>query len=646
MDSRFSIYTGSRKYDDKQPLNKNTPDLNFHRPIDDPAPYVVVVQGPHNVGKSLLIESLRKYYLTKGLPFVQGTATTTFPVTTASGKHIRLQFVECPVDMNGMVDAAKYADVAILMVDAGYGFEMETFEFRNLLQVHGFPKVIGVLTHLDRVGVDEVSEVKRSLEDHFRTEICEGAAKVFSFGCLHNGLYEMSDIDELGVMLSQFLPLSWRAQHSYVLVDRFEDVTAEGEHGDKQANRNLSLYGYVRGCGDIKRGAKVHIAGAGDFALTGVTRSYDPCPSKAAQSDCKTGDYVRLDVHDVPPEMVENFDPRYPILVGGILEEEENSGYMQVKLRCHSWRFDLLMTGAPITVSAGWRRYQTTAVYAKESENGRHQLLNYTPEAKDCLAVFWGPLAPPGNKIVVVQDELEDKHSFRIMAKGVVLDFNRDAQILLKVEKLAIVVQPGGKTAHVRFAPELKTEKLIGERGLLNAHSRTMFRCTRHSCLPSLFKQLNLLFKPLEIAAHFSNRDTIAATIAAIYAAVVATIAAVDATIAGEDELAVSYQKVAPKRQMLDSRRGVVIHEGECGFCSLSNPIESVYSSVERKVIKDDDAEWTTECRAQFFRQKYGNIQCTWEPVVFQVPDNAPLPGETAVQAFLRRYGPQVIRQL
>ena len=34
-----------------------------------------------------------------------------------------------------MVDAAKYADLVLLMVDGGFGFEMETFEFLNLLQV-------------------------------------------------------------------------------------------------------------------------------------------------------------------------------------------------------------------------------------------------------------------------------------------------------------------------------------------------------------------------------------------------------------------------------------------------------------------------------------------------------------------------------
>ena len=48
-----------------------------------------------------------------------------------------------------MTDLAKTADLVLLMVDASYGFEMETFEFLNQLQLHGFPKVVGALSHLD-----------------------------------------------------------------------------------------------------------------------------------------------------------------------------------------------------------------------------------------------------------------------------------------------------------------------------------------------------------------------------------------------------------------------------------------------------------------------------------------------------------------
>lgn len=45
----------------------------------------------------------------------------------------------------------------------------------------------------------------------------------------------------------------------------------------------------------------------------------------------QTGTYLRLEIHDVPFEMVEYFDPCHPILVGGIGLGEENVGYVQVE---------------------------------------------------------------------------------------------------------------------------------------------------------------------------------------------------------------------------------------------------------------------------------------------------------------------------
>ena len=52
-----------------------------------------------------------------------------------AGKTRRITFIECPPDLHGMLDAAKYADLVLLMIDGAFGFEMETFEFLNLLQV-------------------------------------------------------------------------------------------------------------------------------------------------------------------------------------------------------------------------------------------------------------------------------------------------------------------------------------------------------------------------------------------------------------------------------------------------------------------------------------------------------------------------------
>lgn len=57
------------------------------------------------------------------------------PITLVAGKKRRITFVECPNDLPSMIDAAKFADLVLLLIDASVGFEMETFEFLSLLQV-------------------------------------------------------------------------------------------------------------------------------------------------------------------------------------------------------------------------------------------------------------------------------------------------------------------------------------------------------------------------------------------------------------------------------------------------------------------------------------------------------------------------------
>lgn len=59
------------------------------------------------------------------------------PTHTHTGKARRLTLLECPSDLPSMMDAAKAADLVLLLVDGAFGFEMETFEFLNLLQVPG-----------------------------------------------------------------------------------------------------------------------------------------------------------------------------------------------------------------------------------------------------------------------------------------------------------------------------------------------------------------------------------------------------------------------------------------------------------------------------------------------------------------------------
>ena len=71
-----------------------------------------------------------KYYTRQKISEIKGT------ITIRSGKNQRITFIECPNDINAMIDYAKIADLALLLVDGSLGFEMETFEFLSILKVN------------------------------------------------------------------------------------------------------------------------------------------------------------------------------------------------------------------------------------------------------------------------------------------------------------------------------------------------------------------------------------------------------------------------------------------------------------------------------------------------------------------------------
>lgn len=62
----------------------------------------------------------------------------------------------------------------------------ETFEFLNVMQVHGFPRVMGVLTHLDKFkDVKKLRKTKQRLKHRFWTEIYNGAKLFYLSGLIH-----------------------------------------------------------------------------------------------------------------------------------------------------------------------------------------------------------------------------------------------------------------------------------------------------------------------------------------------------------------------------------------------------------------------------------------------------------------------------
>ncbi|EJU03199.1 DUF663-domain-containing protein [Dacryopinax primogenitus] len=270
---------GRRKVEQDQtrlhvPLVNRTPDK-------EPPPVIVAVVGPPGVGKSTLIKSLVRRFTKHTLTDIKG------PITVVSGKSRRLTFVECNNDLNSMIDVGKIADLVLLMVDGSFGFEMETFEFLNVLQSHGFPKVLGVLTHLDLIKKAATLKItKKMLKKRFWAEIYQGA-KLFYLSGILNGRYPDQEILNLSRFISvmKFRPLVFRNSHPYLLADRLEDLTPrEKIRLEPKCDRTVTLYGYLRGT-NMKQSTNVHIPGAGDLKISSITRLQDPCPLPTAESE-------------------------------------------------------------------------------------------------------------------------------------------------------------------------------------------------------------------------------------------------------------------------------------------------------------------------------------------------------------------------
>ena len=69
-------------------------------------------------------------------------------------------------------------------------------------------------------------------------------------------------------------PLVWREAHPYLIADRMEDITdPESLRVNPKVDRNISLYGYIRGT-SIKNHSNVHIAGEGIIFVKTHLSSY------------------------------------------------------------------------------------------------------------------------------------------------------------------------------------------------------------------------------------------------------------------------------------------------------------------------------------------------------------------------------------
>ena len=173
---------------------------------------------------------------------------------------------------------------------------------------------------------------------------------------------------------------------------------------------------------------------------------------------------MRVLLRKVPVEFIAGFSPQVPVILGGMLQVEEQMGFVTTRVKRHRWHKGVLKSNDPLIFSIGWRRFQSIPVYATEDTNDRKRFLKYTPEHMHCFCAFFGPMAPPNTAILAFQRTSDRATGFRISLTGTILELGASTSIVKKLKLVGIPTKVFKNTAFVAgmFNSDLEVAKFEG----------------------------------------------------------------------------------------------------------------------------------------------------------------------------------------
>lgn len=191
--------------------------------------------------------------------------------------------------------------------------------------------------------------------------------------------------------------------------------------------------------------------------------SLDPA-SRARAEGYKAGTYARIVLEKVPCEFANKFNPRFPIIVGGLAPTEDRFGFVQMRIKRHRWHRKILKSNDPLIFSLGWRRFQSLPIYSTSDSRTRNRMLKYTPEHMHCFGTFYGPLVAPNTGFFCAQSLSNKNPGFRIAATGVVLSVDEHTDIVKKLKLTGTPYKIFKNTAFIKdmFTSPLEIAKFEG----------------------------------------------------------------------------------------------------------------------------------------------------------------------------------------